>query len=151
VSFWDAEFSTQLAKYQQHKADVLAIETTPSGNKVFATGVDAQVVEFTKLDEHLEMEEGFNKWTHTASKRPHTHDVRALAMAATSSAEDDGILISGGNDAQILAYNAGSYGKQHPVRVVEVRIRRCCSRSTRSGWTCGESVRVVNARIRRKG
>ena len=120
VSFWDAEFSTQLAKYQQHKADVLAIETTPSGNKVFATGVDAQVVEFTKLDEHLEMEEGFNKWTHTASKRPHTHDVRALAMAATSSAEDDGILISGGNDAQILAYNAGSYGKQHPVRVVSV-------------------------------
>jgi len=120
VSFWDAAFATRLAKYQQHKADVLAIETTPSGNKVFATGVDAQVVEFTKLDEHLEMEEGYNKWTHTASKRPHTHDVRALAMAATSSAEDDGILISGGNDAQILAYNAGSYGKQHPVRVVSV-------------------------------
>ena len=120
VTFWDAKFGTQLSRHQVHKADVLALAATPSGNKVFASGVDSQMAEFEKLDEHLEKQEGYNQWTYTVSKRPHTHDVRALAMAATSSADEDGILISGGNDAQILAYNAGSFRKQHPVRVVSV-------------------------------
>ncbi|OUS49586.1 quinon protein alcohol dehydrogenase-like superfamily [Ostreococcus tauri] len=120
VTFWDAKFGTELSRHQQHKADVLALAATPSGKKVFASGVDSQLAEFEKLDEHLEKEEGYNQWTYTTSKRPHTHDVRALVMAATSSADEDGILISGGNDAQLLAYNAGLFRKQHPVRVVSV-------------------------------
>ena len=120
VTFWDGKFSTELVRYQQHKADVLALATTPSGNKVFASGVDSQVAEFEKLDEHLDKEEGYNQWTYTTSKRPHTHDVRALAMLTTGADDEDGILISGGNDAQLLAYNAGSFRKQHPVRVVSV-------------------------------
>lgn len=40
---------------------------------------------------------------HGESKRPHTHDVRTLAVASTSGAEP--VLISAGNDAQILAHS----------------------------------------------
>ena len=131
VTFWDSKFSTELARYTQHKADVLALAATPSGNKVFASGVDSQVAEFEKLDEVLEKDDGYNKWTYTSSKRPHTHDVRALAMAA--SPEGDGILISAGNDAQLLAYPAETFRKHHPIRVVSVPQRTPISTSSAGG------------------
>lgn len=132
VTFWDVKFGTVLSKFQQHKADVLTIASTPSGNKVFASGVDSQIVEFEKLDAALEKMEGYNQWAFTSSKRPHTHDVKALAIAAPSSS-DDGILLSAGNDAQLIAYNAESFRKHHPVRVVSVPQRTPISMTSASG------------------
>ena len=131
VTFWDSKFSTELARYTQHKADVLALASTPSGNKVFASGVDSQVAEFEKLDEVLDKDEGYNKWAYTSSKRPHTHDVRALAMA--TSPNGDGILVSAGNDAQLLAYPAETFRKHHPIRVVSVPQRTPISTSNAGG------------------
>jgi len=133
VTFWDSNFGTELSRYTHHKADVLALAATPSGNKVFASGVDSQVAEFEKLDEHLDKEQGYNQWVYTASKRPHTHDVRALAMAVSPSG--DGILISAGNDAQLLAYPAETFRKHHPIRVVSVPQRTPISTSSAGGPT----------------
>ena len=126
VTFWDAQHGTQLSSHRQHRADVLALAASPDGNVVFASGVDAQVAAFERVPPD---ERGLDRWTFTGTKRPHTHDVRALAMAAAPPSAGGGggsghaggaILLSGGNDAQLLAYPAARFRKRHPVRVVSV-------------------------------
>ncbi len=56
-------------------------------------------------------------WAYTHYKRPHTHDVRALAVAEGGATGRGGILISGGVDAQLIAYPVASFlevrGQQH--------------------------------------
>ena len=118
VTFWDGRHGTQLSSHRQHRADVLALAASPDGSVVFASGVDSQVAAF----EHVVAvdDDGGplgHRWTVTGTKRPHTHDVRALAIAAIGGAP---VLLSGGNDAQLLAYPANAFRKRHPVRVVSV-------------------------------
>ena len=85
---------------------------------MFASGVDSQVAAFEQVvavdDDGVPLG---HRWTFTGTKRPHTHDVRALAIAAIGGAP---VLLSGGNDAQLLAYPANAFRKRHPVRVVSV-------------------------------
>ncbi len=44
---------------------------------------------------------------HSQSKRPHTHDVRTLCMVSLP--DEDPVLVSGGNDAQLLAHSVPRY------------------------------------------
>ena len=134
VTFWDGEHATKISAHRQHKADVLALAATPDGRAVFASGVDSQIAVFERAaDGSGDASAGSEtyKWTFTGAKRPHTHDVRALAMAAVPPSEDKSgtaagkhgggaVLLSGGNDAQLLAYPAEKFRKRHPVRVVSV-------------------------------
>ena len=138
VTFWDGEHATKISAHRQHKADVLALAATPDGRAVFASGVDSRIAVFERAaDGSGDASAGSEtyKWTFTGAKRPHTHDVRALAMAAAPPAEDKSgtaagkrggerrakpVLLSGGNDAQLLAYPAEKFRKRHPVRVVSV-------------------------------
>mmetsp|Transcript_21460 Transcript_21460/g.53252 ORF Transcript_21460/g.53252 Transcript_21460/m.53252 type:complete len:504 (-) Transcript_21460:511-2022(-) len=83
VTFWDGQHGTQLSSFRQHRADVLALAVSPDGSAVFASGVDSQIAVFEKLDTALGGE-GDNRWAFTGTKRPHTHDVRALAIAAAA-------------------------------------------------------------------
>ena len=47
------------------------------------------------------------RWVHSQSKRPHSHDVRTLCVARLP--DQDPILISGGNDAQLLVHSVPRY------------------------------------------
>ncbi len=44
---------------------------------------------------------------HSQSKRPHTHDVRALCVVSVP--DEDPVLVSGGNDAQLLVHSVPRY------------------------------------------
>ena len=44
---------------------------------------------------------------HSQSKRPHSHDVRTLCVARLP--DHDPVLISGGNDAQLLVHSVPRY------------------------------------------
>ena len=48
-------------------------------------------------------------WTYVDTKRPHTHDVRMLVLVQRPSAPP--LLMSGGNDAQLIAYDANAFLK----------------------------------------
>lgn len=161
VTFWDGTHGTQLSSFRQHRADVLALAASPDGATVFASGIDSQIAAFERLDDALG--EDANRWTFTGAKRPHTHDVRVLAVAAappagggtaTTKAETRGgahgrghgrgrgrghgggdVLLSGGNDAQLLAYPAASFRKRHPVRVVSVPQRTPLAMTGGGTWT----------------
>lgn len=153
VTFWDKRFGTQLYTFRQHGADVTCLASNPAGTCVFASGIDSQVCVFNRIEDGAGP--GLEKWTFGSTKRPHTHDVRALAMAHAPGGggdrdgkgergkDGDGgrgggggpILLSGGNDAQLLAYPANHFQRRHPVRVVSVPQRTPCSMTGGGLWT----------------
>ena len=55
---------------------------------------------------------GVARWEYIDSKRPHTHDVRALTVVGGVDAEP--LLVSGGNDAQLFAYSVRAFTKVPP-------------------------------------
>lgn len=57
---------------------------------------------------------GAAKWAYLDRKQPHSHDVRALT--ALQPPDSDPLLLSGGNDGQIMLYNMPNFLKQHPCR-----------------------------------
>ena len=126
VTFWDGQFGTKLYTFKQHKADVLAVTSSPDGKFVYASGIDSQVAQFERIEEEN------NTWAYTVCKRPHTHDVKAMAMASGPAGS---VLLTGGNDAQLLAYPAHAFRKRHPVRVVSVPQRTPLALTGPGTWT----------------
>lgn len=143
--FWDGAHGTQTQAFRTHDADVLALAALPCGTAVFAAGVDAKVVQMQRVDSLHQQHAGggggggggggdaAEQWSVTGTKRPHTHDIRALAVAlfpkpaadttegaAAASAPDTHVLLSGGTDTQLLAYSADCFNREHPVRVVRL-------------------------------
>lgn len=57
---------------------------------------------------------GDTQWKYLDRKQPHSHDVRALATLQPSDSEP--VLVSGGNDGQIILYSMPNFLKQHPSR-----------------------------------
>lgn len=56
---------------------------------------------------------GEQQWAHLESKRPHTHDVRALAVVHVAGQEP--LLASAGNDTQILVSHVLRFQQVHPL------------------------------------
>lgn len=88
VSFWDAEKGVLISSVKSHTADVLCIAVEENGRRIYASGVDPQIVLFERA--HLS-----KKWVKCRSRIHHSHDVRALAMA-------ENYLVSGGVDTNLI-------------------------------------------------
>ena len=158
VTFWDKKHATKITSIRQHKADVLALAASPDGNAVFASGVDSQIAVFEKTldgsgaDGDTSSQQ--HTWQFTGTKRPHTHDVRTLAMAAAPSgdgASTTAVLLSGGNDAQLLAYPALTFRKRHPVRVVSTPERTPIAMTGGGLWTNDKNNAGKNAKGKKRG
>ena len=96
VKFWDSRTCTQLSSFQAHGADVLCMTIGPvirlfflsfsqslkylefqDGKFLYTSGVDQKIVQFSLVKTATSPT---SNWTQTASKRMHSHDVRALAI-----------------------------------------------------------------------
>lgn len=115
LQFWDGQHGTLLQAFTQHKADILAVAASKDGNIVFATGIDVQVACFRRLPAKNGNPE---KWLYLDTRRPHTHDVRAMLVLNPVGA--DALLVTGANDAQLFAYSVPRFQTSHPVRVCKV-------------------------------
>jgi U3 small nucleolar RNA-associated protein 4 len=120
VSFYDGQFGTLLGKFTQHHADVLQLAASPDGMTVFAAGVDPKITVFQKIISSGGGGVGFDaterqEWVYLSSKRPHTHDVRA--MCVTPSSSSSALLFTGGNDTLLLAHSVPRFLKEHPKKV----------------------------------
>lgn len=142
---WDGSHGTLLHSAAAHDADVLALACNPAGDVVFSAGVDGKVVCLgsTQSDGVTVAAHVVPPWTVLGHKRAHTHDVRALVTAPFphGRAESTGgesvvsggegynsyMLLSAGTDAQVIAYAADNFMKEHPVRVVRVPPAPCLS------------------------
>lgn len=88
TQFWDGQLGTLLQAQTRHDADVLALAA--SHDNVFAAGADGKVVQFQNLAESQRLDpdaidiargSSGEKWVYVGSKRTHTHEVKALAIA----------------------------------------------------------------------
>ena len=101
VRIWDGKFGSLLKNFSLHKRDVLSVVCHK--NKIFSAGVDGQVNLLTCEGKAG----GAQQWGFKGKKRPHSHDVLALALAK-------GTLFSGGNDTRLVSYDAQSFLERHP-------------------------------------
>ncbi|WIA12120.1 hypothetical protein OEZ85_012193 [Tetradesmus obliquus] len=111
VQFWDGRFGTLLARHQQFAADVLALAASPDGASVWASGVDPRVALFHLVPDKAT---GAPHWVFLDRKQPHTHDVRSLTPLLRP--DSDPLLLSGGNDGQLVLYSLERFLKEHPTR-----------------------------------
>lgn len=125
VQFWDAQFGTLLQRFSQHTADVLRLAASPDGSSVFAAGVDPQLAVF----QLVQGGEGPPRWAFLSSKRAHTHDVRALCVVQGKHSQEP-VLLSGGNDTQLLAHAVTRFLKEHPQKLDPCPQRPLCHVST---------------------
>ena len=150
---WDGAHGTLLHAVTAHDADVLALACNPAGDVVFSAGIDSKVacLGSTQGDGVSVATQALPPWTLLGYKRAHTHDVRVLvtALFPQGSAESTGgesaasagdglsggafMLLSAGTDAQIIAYAADNFVKEHPVRVVRAPPGPCLSVATGTG------------------
>ncbi|GAB4822285.1 hypothetical protein N2152v2_009331 [Parachlorella kessleri] len=112
VQFWDGASGTLLRRFTQHVADVLRLAASPDGRTVFAAGVDPQMALF----QLVKGGEGPPQWTYLSSKRLHTHDVRAMCVLHGKHTAEP-LLLTGGNDTQLLAHSVRRFLKEHPLKV----------------------------------
>ncbi|TPX62599.1 hypothetical protein PhCBS80983_g00402 [Powellomyces hirtus] len=111
VSFWDWKSGTQTQSLQAHGADVLCLTANKAGTKVWTSGVDRKVVQFTLVDvrsaksktpankKNKRKGDGAKQWIISGEKRYHSHDVRALALMEGRPYD---ALVSGGVDTTLV-------------------------------------------------
>eukprot|EP00850_Spirogloea_muscicola_P015138 SM000113S24094 [mRNA] locus=s113:305894:309907:- [translate_table: standard] len=110
TQFWDGSLGTLLQAQTRHRADVLALAASPSQAAVFSGGVDGQVVMYQRLGTGLSTAGDrvsggattsapsdaaaaagrAGPWAYVGARRSHSHDVRALCVAAAP-AEEGGV------------------------------------------------------------
>ena len=91
VQFWDGGTGTLLDTFRQNDdgADVLDLAVSGDGMRVFASGVDSRVICVERSDQHQHARgqraaetvgAQDARWMLTQAQRPHSHDVRSLAI-----------------------------------------------------------------------
>lgn len=135
VQFWNGETGTltQTVIQSNSQADVLKIVVNSDETKLFCSGVDSRVVclerkkppiatstpasesELTALvTSHLTT---YRPWKMTISQRPHTHDVKAMAIVTSSSntlSSSIETLLTGGLDTKICSYSVSTFAHTQP-------------------------------------
>ena len=73
VSFWDAQFGSQLCSFKKHEADVTVMRqlVQKDVHYVLTSGADASVMIFQKRD---------SNWEYVHVRRPHVHDIHSLVI-----------------------------------------------------------------------
>jgi len=143
VQFWNGETGTltQTVIQSNSQADVLKLVVNSEETKIFCSGVDSRVVclerkkplmttvaaqqsnatgstnDLTALvTSHLT---NYRPWKMTVSQRPHTHDVKAMAIVTStsgslSSAPVTETLLTGGVDTKICSYSISTFAQSQP-------------------------------------
>lgn len=135
VQFWNGETGTltQTVIQSNAQADVLKIVVNSDETKLFCSGVDSRVLclERRKLPVPTSAQEfeselsalvtshinAYRPWKMTISQRPHTHDVKAMAIVTSSSkaiSKSVETLLTGGLDTKICSYSVSSFAHTQP-------------------------------------
>ncbi len=81
-------------------------------------------------------------WAYLSGKRPHTHDVRAMCVAAGKQQTEGARLFTGSNDTLLFMYSVENYLKVGVVRGIEY-----WDGGDGSGSSCYNAVALLGARL----
>ncbi|ETI29031.1 hypothetical protein G647_01484 [Cladophialophora carrionii CBS 160.54] len=95
LKIWDSKNYSLAQRLSSHKADILDIAFSASGDTIFSVGVDRRTVIYKQV--HIHSGTQRTRWAEVAHKRYHQHDVKC---AASFESKDLSILVSGGMDTR---------------------------------------------------
>ena len=133
VQFWDGATGIVMQSFKQNSqsAPVLDIAVDPLEEKVFVAGVDSRVIciEKVRMNHDDVQSNPLGDWILTHAHRPHSHDVRGLAICCQKDPsggdatwrEDElrnvQFLCSGGVDTKICTYSIQDFKIHRPKRM----------------------------------
>lgn len=115
VQFRDFVSGTLLQSFPCFGADVLSVHRI--ADRIFATGVDHKIVEFSLVQSKNAVGFETSKWIQGGKRHYHTHDVRALAslnILFTDESEklcERVVLLSGGVDCNLVVSSPEAFDK----------------------------------------
>ncbi|EXJ65076.1 hypothetical protein A1O7_01416 [Cladophialophora yegresii CBS 114405] len=95
LKIWDSKNYSLAQRLSSHKADILDIAFSASGDTIFSVGVDRRTVVYKQVPIHSGTQR--TRWAEVAHKRYHQHDVKC---AASFESKDLSVLVSGGMDTR---------------------------------------------------
>ena len=110
ISFWNSKYGTLKQSFSLHNADLLSIAVNNEEDILFAAGVDHKIVRLKKVEKRGEGEVESYFWVQACDVRPHTHDVRSLAVSR------NGVLSSGGVDTVLCFNKVEEFEKEMSLR-----------------------------------
>ena len=99
TQFWDANHGTLLQSFKSHEADVLTICVNKAEDKVYSSGIDSRIAEFSFLND----EEDGGAWRLSKKLKSVNHDIRAIAISVS----DKPFLVAGGIDPRLTKFKVG--------------------------------------------
>lgn len=97
LKIWDSKNLSLVQRVKSHKADILDIATSASGDRIFTVGVDRRTVSYHLVAIHSGTQK--TRWAEVSHKRFHQHDVKTTASFES---KEVSILVSGGMDARLV-------------------------------------------------
>lgn len=97
LKIWDSKTYSLVQRIKSHKADILDIATSASGDVLFSLGVDRRTVGYKPVAIHSGTQK--KRWAEVSHKRFHQHDVKC---SATFESKELSVLVSGGMDAKLV-------------------------------------------------
>ncbi|EXJ96114.1 hypothetical protein A1O1_01240 [Capronia coronata CBS 617.96] len=95
LKIWDSKNFSLVQRLKSHKADILDIATSPSGDMIFSLGVDRRTVTYKTVAAHPGSKK--MRWAEVSHRRFHQHDVKC---SASFESKELSVLVSGGMDAR---------------------------------------------------
>ena len=119
IQIFDAVTGTLLQSVNQTelKSDVLRVTVNASQTKIFASGVDSRVVCLERSSTTPTTASSGSGWKNTTAQRPHTHDVKAMAVIqgkVSNGSTSMEALITGGVDTKLCTYLVSDFAKKRP-------------------------------------
>ena len=119
IQIFDTNTGTLLQSVNQTelKADVLRVTVNASQTKIFASGVDSRVVCLERSSATPVTDPSGSGWKFTTAQRPHTHDVKAMAVIQGKVSNGSTLmeaLITGGVDTKLCTYLVSDFAKKRP-------------------------------------
>lgn len=96
VQFWDSQHGTLLQALSYHNGHANALAAAPSHDRVFSAGSDGKVILYklsscqSASSDDINSPSTVKRWIYIDYKRVHTHDIKALTVAAPISQEGCG-------------------------------------------------------------
>ena len=126
VQFWNSSTGVleQSMIQSEFQADVLQLVVNQSETKVFASGVDSRVNCYERLVLSGAGDSSATcsrcPWKLTNAQRPHTHDIKAMALVLAKTSEDNAThaavetLLTAGVDTKLCSYMVSDFSKRRP-------------------------------------
>lgn len=116
IKFWNLKHMVLQQSFNVHDADVLCLEISHKGDKLFSAGVDRKIFEF----DYTKMGKQNFKWVNVANRLLHGNDIRALSSYQS---RDLDLFVSGGVERVLHVNSMENFTSSETLKLPMTRTR----------------------------